>query len=137
MGEERWHPIPSDSFRTSLPWSSEHTFYVWRYGVGHSELELRCYTGDRAGFLQILFIGVVWMETGRAFREGITLTEAAEPSSRLAVTSVPYPLLLTELRGPLGDVGFVAATNLRVYRKAEDGDDGDRLLVVNKSYLTD
>ena len=106
--------------QTSLPWSSDRSFTVWRYLDSHRQLLLRAYGEYGAEFLQIQFGDVAWMEIGQGFRGGITLTEATEPGQRPVVTSYPYwdrfPLLLTELTGPKGDLGFVAAGFVQVRR---------------------
>jgi len=106
--------------QTSLPWSSDRSFTVWRYLDSHRQLLLRAYGEYGDEFLQIQFGDVVWMEIGQVFRGGITLNEVTEPGQRPVVTNYPFwdrfPLLLTELRSPKGDLGFVAAGFLQVRR---------------------
>jgi hypothetical protein len=111
---------------------------VWRFLDSHLQLILRSYGEFGREFLQIHFGDIVWMEMGRGFGGGITLTETTDPGQRPVVTNYPfweqYPLLLTELSGPKGDLGFVAAMSLRIHRMSAAGKPLDLLLSVRKAH---
>lgn len=62
----------SSSSQSSVLFESEHTFKVWRYGVGHSQLLLRAAGDDDTDFhgIDLLFEGVDFMQLATRY-EGL------------------------------------------------------------------
>jgi hypothetical protein len=52
----------------ALSWSSDSSFRLWRYGVGHSQLSIRTFGGDTGDVIELLFEGVERVELNRQYR---------------------------------------------------------------------
>ncbi|MFI6169423.1 hypothetical protein ACIBCN_21765 [Nocardia sp. NPDC051052] len=107
---------------SSLPFTTDNDFRVWRYGVGHSELLLRSNAfGDLEYRDEIFFERVERMELDCNFTGGLTI--APVPSHGDLDDGAAVPLLLLELIGGVFGSGFVASSKVTVRRFRREGDD--------------
>lgn len=101
--------------KNAIDWSSNRTFSVWRYGIGHSQLLLASPgTGTETG-LGVHFEAVEYMRLIRTFRN-LRITTADEHQIHEVETSgalTPRPLLVLALHHDNG-VGLIACSRLRI-----------------------
>lgn len=103
-------------------WSSDHSFNIWRYTIGHSRLLLKS-THNSGESLGIVFEGVEFVKLTRVLpRLSITQASASQAGeiNEAGVRSI-RPLLRLALRHDRG-IGLVACSRLSV-GVAIEGDD--------------
>lgn len=107
-----------------LTWSSDRSFRLWRYGIGHSQLSMRSFGSESADTLEIFFEGVERIELSRAYHGGIRVSieerEAAEPG--------PVKHLMVSIDGSFA-TGVVVCSRVTVRRLDTDGPDNMDVLV--------
>jgi hypothetical protein len=109
-------------------WSSPHTYHLWRYGVGHSELVVREAT-ERVDHVQELHFSGVEMVMLRRVYSGLTIESIPEDRSfelSGAGLAAPAALLYLAISSPSG-AGYVACSRLsaRVVPREITADDAD------------
>ncbi|MFD6156967.1 hypothetical protein ACFWF7_04455 [Nocardia sp. NPDC060256] len=114
---------------SSLPFTADNDFRVWRYGVGHSELLLRSNgVGNSGCWDEICFERVERMELDSRFTGGLTITPVSSHGD--LDDGAALPLLLLELAGGVFGTGFVACSKITARRFQRDGNGvvSDRVL---------
>ncbi len=126
-------PTPSsDGESPAVMFTSDRTFRVWRYGVGHSQLLLRAVPDSTdTACLDLLFEGVSAMQLVQQYKS-IELCSASEVEAEeiLGFSGAKPPvrelLLPVVLRSTSGS-GFVLCRSVTALRGGEDpvGSDSD------------
>lgn len=119
-------PTPSnDGARSAVMFTSDRTFRVWRYGVGHSQLLLRAVPDSTdPACLDLLFEGVSAMQLVQQYKS-IELCSASEAEAQeiLAFSGISpsggqrhLPVVLRSTSGS----GFVLCRSVTAARGGED-----------------
>lgn len=103
-----------------LPWSSDRTFRLRRYLMGHSQLELHSSDGDD-DLIQVQFDSVERVELNRWYQGGIEVSLVDDHPSIALVRKTPHGMFF-RIAGPGGE-GFVAAGSVRISRLSRDGEE--------------
>ncbi|MFC0547606.1 hypothetical protein [Kutzneria chonburiensis] len=103
-----------------LPWSSDRTFRLRRYIMGHSELELHSFDGGD-DLIQVRFQSVERVELNRWYQGGIEVSLVNDHPSIALVCTSPHGKFFCII-GPGGE-GFVAAGGVRISRMFRDGEE--------------
>jgi hypothetical protein len=95
-----------------LPWRTERSFSLWRYGIGHSRLMLHSRARDGHPGVSIMFDAVELIKLTVHHPE-LVLREAYEHEARefRDVEELREPLLRLALESP-GKTGFVACSSV-------------------------
>ncbi|WP_433602421.1 hypothetical protein ACQPXH_12095 [Nocardia sp. CA-135953] len=107
---------------SSLPFTSDGYFHIYRYTVSHKMLLLR--SNDFESFedrTEICFEAVERMELDPRFTGGLTITPVARHGD--LDDTAALPLLLLELAGGTFGSGFVACGKVSARRFRQEGDE--------------
>jgi hypothetical protein len=107
--------------QVSLPWETKRTFSLWRYGIGHSQLQLRSLADDEAGVaINVLFEAVEFVKLHRSYSQAVFGLATEEHDVEFG-SLPPIQLLRITISSPT-DVGLVACSRMTV-REAPSRDD--------------